>query len=117
MRRRSARVAVRLLPPTFRDRYRGELVSLLEGSTTPCRDTIDVLLLAVRHHLEVLVTRPMHTLALAALALTLVMFGYVINDLGSGLTELGQHWWSSAALAALLTSGVAAVLTSPARGQ
>ena len=116
MRRWSARVAVGFLPSAFRDRYRDELVCLLEHSPAPCRDTIDVLHLAVHQHLEVPVTRPLHRLALATLALTLVMFGYVINDLGSWL-ELGQHWWSGAALAALLASVVAAVLTSPARGQ
>ena len=56
-------------------------------------------------------TRPLHSLALAALAVALVVLGYVINDLGSGITELAQHWWSGAALAAVIASGVTAVLT------
>ena len=115
MRRWFAQFAVGILPPQFRHRYRDELLLLLERSPSPCRDTIDVLHLAVRQHMEVPVIRPLHRLALATLAVTLVLFGYVINDLGSGVTELAHHWWSSAALAGLIVSGIAAVLTSPAR--
>jgi hypothetical protein len=34
-----------------------------------------------------------------------------MNDLGTGLTELPQHWWSSGAAAAVIASGCAALLT------
>jgi hypothetical protein len=55
--------------------------------------------------------RLLHTLASVSFAVSLVLLGYALNDLGTGLTELPQHWWSSAAAASANASGGAALLT------
>jgi hypothetical protein len=67
--------------------------------------------------------RLLHTLASVSFAVSLVLLGYTLNDLGTGLTELPQHWWSSAAAAWVIASGCAALSTrnrpatrSPATG-
>ena len=67
--------------------------------------------------------RLLHTLASVSFVVSLVLLGYTLNDLGTGLTELPQHWWSSGAAGAVVASGCAALLTrnrpgrrSPATG-
>lgn len=105
------RFAVRILPERTRDRYGQELVALLDSSPRPLADTLDVVLLAAREHLEDPMRRPLHTLASASLAVSLVLLGYTVNDLSAGLTELPQHWWSSGAAVSVIVSGAAALLT------
>jgi hypothetical protein len=114
--RRLARLVVTLLPSGVRDRYGNELLELLVRSPRPLADALDVLTLAAREHLEVLMRRWLHTLSIAALAAALVVFGYTMNDLSSGLAELPQHWWSSSAGAAVIASGVAVLVTRPRPG-
>lgn len=58
-------------------------------------------------------SRPLHSLALVALAVSLVALGYALNDLRSGLAEIPHHWWSSAAVAAVVASALAALVTRP----
>jgi hypothetical protein len=106
-----ARIALRLLPEGFRVRYRDELLDLLDSSPAPLRDTVDVVRLGTRQRLELLMTRRLHSLALAAFAVSLVIFGYAVNDLRSGLAEIPQHWWSAAAVAALFASALATLVT------
>ncbi len=113
MTRRRVQLAARLLPASFRDRYGDELAELLERSPRRLADTVDVLFLAVQVHMEVLMRRPLHTLAVVAFGASLVLFGYSLNDLGSGLAELPRHWWSSGAAAAVVASGAATVVTRP----
>jgi hypothetical protein len=67
--------------------------------------------------------RLLHTLASVSFAVSLVLLGYALNDLATGLTELPQHWWSSGAAASAIASGCAVLLTrnrpatrSPATG-
>jgi len=55
--------------------------------------------------------RLLHTLASVSFVVSLVLLGYTLNDLGTGLTELPQHWWSSGAAASVIASGCAALLT------
>ena len=105
------RLAVRMLPARTRGRYGQELLALLDRSPRPLADTLDVLLLAVRGHVEAPMRRPLHTFASVSLAVLLVLFGYTVNDLGTGLTELPQHWWSSGAAASVVASGAVALLT------
>jgi len=106
-----ARLAVRMLPAQTRDRYGSELVALLDRSPRPLADTLDVLFLAARAHLEAPMRRPLHTFASVSLAVSLVLLGYTVNDLSTGLTELPQHWWSSGAALSVLASGAAALVT------
>jgi predicted permease len=105
------RLVVRMLPAQTRDRYGQELVALLDRSPSPLADTLDVFFLAAREHLEDPMRRPLHSLASVSLALSLVLFGYTVNDLSTGLTELPQHWWSSGAAVSVIVSGAAALLT------
>jgi hypothetical protein len=109
----AARIAVRVLPEGFRDRYEGELLALLDDSPAPLGDTLDVLRLAAKQRSELLVPHRLHSLALAALAASLVVFGYALNDLRSGLAELPQHWWSSTAVVALVASALTAFVSRP----
>jgi predicted permease len=106
-----ARLAVRMLPARTRARYGQELVALLDCSPRPLADTLDVLFLAARAHLEDPMRRPLHNFASASLAVSLVLLGYAVNDLSTGLTELPQHWWSSGAAVSVIVSGAAALLT------
>jgi hypothetical protein len=55
--------------------------------------------------------RLLHTLATVSFAVSLVVLGYTLNDLGTGLTELPEHWWSSGAAVLVIASGCAALLT------
>jgi hypothetical protein len=55
--------------------------------------------------------RPIHTLFSAMFAAGLVVLGYSVNDLSTGVTELPQHWWSSGAALFVVASGAAACLT------
>ena len=106
-----ARLAVRMLPARTRARYGQELVGLLDCSPRRLADTLDVLVLAAHTHLEDPMRRPLHTFANVSLAVSLVLLGYTVNDLGSGLTELPQHWWSSVAALSVIASGAAVLLT------
>ena len=105
------RLAVRMLPARTRGRYGQELLALLDHSPRPLADTLDVLLLAAREHLEDQMRRPLHTFASISLAVSLVLLGYAVNDLSSGVTELPQHWWTSGAAASVIASGAVALLT------
>jgi hypothetical protein len=111
MTRRLLQLAVRLVPARFRDRYGEELAALLETSPRPLADTVDVLHLAALEHMEALMRRPLHTLAIIAFVASLVVFGYALNDLGSGLAEVPQHWWSSGVAVAVVASGATILRT------
>jgi hypothetical protein len=110
MTRRLTRLAVRMLPAHTRHRYGRELVVLLDRSSRPVADTIDVLFLGARQHLEASMIRPLYAIACASLVVSLILLGYTVNDLGAGLTELPQHWWSSGVAAAVVASGATALL-------
>ena len=112
-----ARLAVRMLPARTRARYGQELVALLDCSPRRLADTLDVLLLAARAHLEDPMRRPLHTFANVSLAVSLVLLGYTVNDLSTGLTELPQHWWSSGAALYVIGSGAAVLLTRHRHGE
>jgi hypothetical protein len=111
MTRRLARLAVRMLPAQTRHRYGRELIVLLDHSPCPVADTIDVVFLGARQHLEAPMRRPLYTIARVSLAVSLVLLGYTVNELTAGLTELPQHWWSSGAAAAVVASSAAVLLT------
>ena len=100
-----------MLPARTRARYGQELVALLDCSPRRVADTLDVLFLAARAHLEDPMRRPLHTFAELSLAVSLVLLGYTVNDLSTGLTELPQHWWSSGAALFVIASGAAVLLT------
>jgi hypothetical protein len=64
-----------------------------------------------REHSEDPMRRQLHTLASALFSVSLVLLGYTVNDLTTGLTELPQHWSSSGAAALVIASGAAAFVT------
>ena len=51
-------------------------------------------------------------MALGVLGLSLVAFGYTLNDLAHGITEVPGHWWSTLPV----LSGVAAAVVWLAAG-
>jgi hypothetical protein len=106
-----SRLAIRMLPARTRARYGQELVALLDYSPRRLADTLDVLFLAARAHLEDSMRRSLHTFANVSLAVSLVLLGYTVNDLSAGVTELPQHWWSSGAALSVIASGAAVLLT------
>jgi hypothetical protein len=55
--------------------------------------------------------RLLHTLASVSFAVSLVLLGFTLNDLATGLAELPQHWWSSAAAVSVIACGCAVLLT------
>jgi hypothetical protein len=54
---------------------------------------------------------PLHIFATVSLAVSLVLLGYTVNDLSTGLTELPRHWWSTGAAMWVIASGAAALVT------
>ena len=98
---------VMLYPPAFRRRYGPEIAELLERSTQPGRDTLDVTVHAVQLHWGELISNWSRHASSAALAVTLVLLGYLVNDLSDGITEIHRHWWSMLAVA--LVAAAAAV--------
>jgi membrane protein YdbS with pleckstrin-like domain len=70
-----------------------------------------VLFLVTRKHLENPMRRTLHTLASVLFAASLVLLGYAVNDLSTGLTELPEHWWSTSAAVFVIASGAVAFLT------
>jgi hypothetical protein len=109
--RRRARLALSLLPRDFRTRYGDEIRELLDHSSRPLADTLDVACLAVHLHLEVFMRHLLHLLSLSGLVVSLVVLGYTVNDLSSGITELPRHWWSSGAAMAVVATTAAALAT------
>ena len=106
------RHVVMLYPPAFRRRYGPEIVDLLERSEQPARDTVDVAVHAVQLHWEALVNTRLRHATNALLAATLVLLGYVVNDLSDGVTEIHRHWWSALSVVLVVAAaGARAVVT------
>ena len=106
------RYAVMLYPLAFRRRYGAEIVDLLEHSEQPARHALDVAVHAVHLHSEVLVNNWFRHTTNALLAASLVLLGYVVNDLSNGVTEIHRHWWSTLPVALVVAAaGARAVVT------
>ena len=89
---------LRLYPAWFRDRYGDELAELITRSDRRARDALNLAVHAGRVRWETLMIRPLRHIANAAVITTVFGFGYAVNDLHSGITEIPRHWWSSLAL-------------------
>ena len=106
------RHVVMLYPLAFRRRYGAEIVDLLERSDQPARDALDVAVHAVHLHWEVLVNTWFRHATNALLAASLVLLGYVVNDLSDGVTEIHRHWWSTLSVVLVVAAaGARAVAT------
>ena len=106
------RYVVMLYPRAIRRRYGPEIVDLLERSEQPARDALDVAVHAVHLHWEVLVNNWFRHATNTLLAATLVLLGYVVNDLSNGVTEIHRHWWSTLSVALVVaTAGARAAVT------
>lgn len=99
---------LRLYPAWFRDRYGDELADLLARSDHRLRDVFNVVVHAGHLRWESRMFRPLRHLTNALVIITVFGFGYIVNDLEHGVTEIPRHWWSSIAL-------VVTVLTIGAR--
>lgn len=87
-----------IYPAEFARRHADEIAALLQASAQPVRDHLDVVVHAARLRLEHLMSHLPRYLADIALAIAIFLLGFVVNDLRNGLGELGQHWWSTAAV-------------------
>lgn len=87
-----------IYPSEFARRHADEIAVLLKASPQPVRDHLDVVIHAVRLRSENVMSQLPRYLADVALAVALFMFGFVVNDLESGLGEVARHWWSTAAV-------------------
>jgi hypothetical protein len=102
-----------LYPAEFARRHADEIASLLKTSPQPIRDHLDVVIHAIRLRSKHLVSHLPRYLADVALAASVFLLGFVVNDLDNGLPELGRHWWSTAAVLLLaVTCAVSAAVRS-----
>jgi hypothetical protein len=101
---------VRLYPRTWRHRYGREIAELLAASEHPWRDSANVALYAALAWSEVTLFKSM---MLIVAAVSLVVFGFTVGQLGGGVREIPQHWWSSlsAAIAVIAVAGAIVSLT------
>jgi hypothetical protein len=87
-----------IYPAGFARRHADEIASLLKTSPQPIRDHLDVVIHALRLRSEHVMNQLPRHLADVALAVTIFLLGFVLNDLDNGVSELVQHWWSTAAV-------------------
>lgn len=95
---------LRLYPKPFRRRFEDELIELLDRSSRPVRDALDVAMHAGQLRGEQLMTNAARHLADGVLAFALFALGYAVNDLQHGVVEVHEHWWSSAAVLLVLAA-------------
>lgn len=93
-----------LYPARFRARYGAELTELIVRSDHRAGDAMNLALHAGRLRWENLMIRPLRHVSNAVVVFTLIAFGYAVNDLQGGVTEIPRHWWSSLALVASVLS-------------
>lgn len=98
-----------IYPAEFARRHADEIASLLKTSPQPIRDHLDVVIHALRLRSEHLMSQLPRHLADVALAVTIFLLGFVVNDLENGLGELIQHWWSTAAVLLVVVTFAARV--------
>lgn len=87
-----------LYPRQFRARYGEEVCDLLARSEHHHRDIVDIAIHGVALRWEDIMTRSLRHVANISVAAALIAFGYVVNDLQHGVTEVPRHWWSAGAL-------------------
>ncbi len=96
---------LRVYPELFRRRYEDELLEMLDESPQPVRDVLDVAVHAGRLRGEQLMTNAARAhLANLALAASIFVLGYAINDLQNGFIEIPDHWWSASAVLFVATA-------------
>lgn len=104
-----ARWLVKLMPEQHRDRYGEEMLELLQHSSRPTGDLINVAAYVLRWHMEAALREPLMIVAAIFAAVSLFAGGYVVAELADGLTELHKHWWSTLPLLGPLLASVLAV--------
>jgi hypothetical protein len=109
------KLLIRLFPRSWQQRYREEIADHLAHSTHPARDRLDLLMALGPMWADNTRRLPMPTTWTRASAAVLVATataatGWATSELEEGLTELPQHWWSTAIL--VLPLAAAAVILS-----
>jgi hypothetical protein len=114
---------IRIYPDDWRERYGEEIEDLLDRSDRPIRDFVDVAVHAIGKRMENLMQRYIRLIRAVAMtlaAVSLVAFGYALDDLAGGITEVAQHWWSTIPILGFAISGamllIARGLRSPVNG-
>ena len=101
-----------LYPSEFARRHGDEIAALLQASRRPVRDHLDVVFHAIRLRSEHLMSRLPRYVADLAIAVSIFLLGFVVNDLEHGLADLPRHWWSTAvALLVFVTCSARAAVT------
>ena len=99
---------VRIYPHDWRQRYGQEVEDLLDRSDRPMRDSVDVAVHAIAKRMENCMRRFISLIQIVATilaAVSLVGFGYALNDLAGGITEVARHWWSTIPILGFAISG------------
>jgi hypothetical protein len=99
---------VRLYPRRWRDRYGREMSDLLSASERPWRDGLNIAAYAVLAWLEVPLFRAIVTVVAAG---SLVMFGFTVGQLADGVSEIPEHWWSSASASVAIVAVATALIS------
>jgi len=94
-----------LYPAAFRRRYGDEIIQLLDHSRQPVRDQLNVAVHAGHLRWDHHMTNAVRNLASVALAAAIFVLGFAINDLQSGIAEIHRHWWSTAAVLLVVSTG------------
>jgi acetyl esterase/lipase len=100
------RLLARLFPRSWRERYGDEINDHLARSPHPVRDRLDLLTALVPAWVDdqhgrfpMSISRAHARIAAAALgAAGVVTTALAASQLQDGMTELGRHWWSAAAV-------------------
>lgn len=114
---------IRMYPHDWRERYGQEVEDLLDRSDRPMRDAFDLAVHAIGKRMENWMRRYISLIRIVATTIavvSLVGFGFALNDLAGGITEVAQHWWSTIPILGLALSGamllIARGLHSPVNG-
>jgi hypothetical protein len=108
------RPLVRLFPRSWRERYGDEIADHLARSAHPVRDRLDLLMALVpvwvddqHRRLPMSISRAHVRIAAAALgAAGIVTTALAASQLQDGVSDLGRHWWSTAAALPLAAAAV-----------
>jgi hypothetical protein len=96
---------LRSLPADFRSRYGDELLDLLTASDSQARDSLDLIVLAIRLNTEGLMVGTLRYAGMALILFGIFASGYAASDLAGGISEMHRHWWSTAPVVFALAGG------------
>jgi hypothetical protein len=108
-----------LLPASWRDRYGAEVHDLLDASGWRLRDILDVVWLGLTLRTEALRRLSMiyYTIGLLLLGAGVAGGLWSAAELTNGISDIHEHWWSTAAFVGPAAAGSSLLLIGAAREQ